>query len=413
MQITMNDSRLTHVSQLKAFLKGSQKLDLVIEEVDIDAKYQLITDVVKRLQYKKLSKKEKKVVIGYLRKLTGYKPAQMYRLVKRAAIGKLQRQGYHRVNTYRKYQATDIKLLEETDSLHLRLNTLATKEILRREVEVFGRTKFANIAKVSPGHIHNLRSHPLYQSAWVNHTKARQIPIGTTKPPESFGRPGCIRVDSVHQREIYHINAVDEITQWEVLVTVPILSERYLVAALSELVEQFPFAIFAFHSDRGGEYINYTTAHLLNKLFIEQTKSRSRRCNDNALVEGKNGSVVRKNFGWEPITQQLVDDFNQFYRQWFNPYLNYHRPCLYAQETIVGKHGRKHKLYNQVTTPYEKLKEVSKEKKQNFLKPGLTFKQLDIMAYGQSDNEFANLMREAERKLFMKNQKLQKMTNQR
>lgn len=316
MQITMDDSRLINISQLKGFLEGTQKLALFVDEDDVDSKYQFISDVVKRLKYNKLSKKEKRVVIQYLRKLTGYKSTQLYRLVSRAIMGKLKRKVYRRINTYKKYKATDIKLLEETDGLHLRLNTIATKEILRREIEVFGKTKFTNIAKISTSHIHNLRNHPIYQNAWINHTKARQTPIGTTKAPESFGKPGCIRVDSVHQREIFHINAVDEVTQWEVLVTVPVLSERYLQQALQLIMEQFPFTIFAFHSDRGGEYINYTTAHLLNKLFIEQTKSRSRHCNDNALVEGKNGSVVRKNFGWEPISQNLVDDFNQFYKQW-------------------------------------------------------------------------------------------------
>lgn len=412
MQITMDDSRLINISQLKGFLEGTQKVALSIDGDDLESKYKFISKVVKRLNYKKLSKKDKQVVIHYLRKITGYKSAQLYRLVRRAAVGKLIRKVYRRTHSHKIYQAVDIKLLEETDRLHLRLNTLATKEILRREVEIFGKGKYANIAKVSISHIHNLRDHPIYQSAWINHTKARKIAIGTTKPPQSFGKPGCIRVDSVHQREIYHINAVDEVTQWEITVTVSALSERYLVQALQEIIAQFPFPIFAFHSDRGGEYINYTTAHLLNKLFIEQTKSRSRHCNDNALVEGKNGSVIRKNFGWEPISQELVTDFNQFYKDWFNPYINYHRPSLYAEEIIIDKYGKKRKLYNQATTPYEKLKEICDQKRENYLKSGLTFNQLDVFAYAHSDNDFAALMRKAEQELFTKNQKLQNLTNQ-
>jgi transposase InsO family protein len=60
------------------------------------------------------------------------------------------------------------------------------------------------------------------------------------------------------------------------------------------MLRQFPFRILGFHSDNGSEFINHVVAELLNKLLIEQTKSRPRRCNDNALVECKNGAVIRK-----------------------------------------------------------------------------------------------------------------------
>jgi transposase InsO family protein len=406
MHITMNDSRFIHVSQLRTFLEGSQQLDVSLDELDITAKYRFISATIHRLKYSKLSKRDKMVVIRYLQKLTHYKPAQLFRLLKRASMGKLIRKIYKRINPNRHYQAMDIKLLEKTDTLHLRLNTLATKEILRREVEVFGHHEFNTIAQVSPSHIHNLRDHPIYKNAWVNHTKARQIAIGSTKPPQSFARPGCIRVDSVHQREIYHINAVDEVTQWEIVIAVVQLTEPCLKLALQTLIDQFPFTIFAFHSDRGGEYINYTTAALLNKLFIEQTKSRSRHCNDNALVEGKNGSVIRKNFGWEPIHQSMVSDFNKYYLECFNVYLNYHRPCLYVQDIIIDSHGKTRKLYNEVMVPFDKLKQVSQEKKQTYLKAGVQWKELDKIAYQYSDNDFAQMMRKAEWQLFEKNEKM-------
>ena len=45
----------------------------------------------------------------------------------------------------------------------------------------------------------------------------------------------------------------------------------------------FPFVILGFHSDNGGEFINGVVAKLLNKLLVEQTKSRSGRCNDSVL----------------------------------------------------------------------------------------------------------------------------------
>ena len=67
------------------------------------------------------------------------------------------------------------------------------------------------------------------------------------------------------------------------------------------MMEQFPFPILGFHSDNGSEFINHTVAKLLNKLLIEQTKSRPRHSNDNGLVERKNGAVIRKHMGFDHI----------------------------------------------------------------------------------------------------------------
>ena len=91
---------------------------------------------------------------------------------------------------------------------------------------------------------------------------------------------------------LYHINAVDCVTQYEAVATCERISEAYLIPVLGkELLASFPFVILGFHVDNGSEYINRHVAELLNKLLIEEfTKSRSRHSNDNALVESKNGA---------------------------------------------------------------------------------------------------------------------------
>lgn len=401
MKITMNDSRLTNVNQLRAVLKGSQELDLSLRKASIADKYQFVDQTVDRLDYGKLSKKDKKVVRKYLKKFTGYKHSQLNRLIRRAQKGKLERQPYQRVNSHKIYTGRDIKLLEKTDELHLKLNGLATKEIMRREAELFGHTKYQTIAKVSRSHLYNLRSHPIYKSHWVNHTKPRIIPIGLTQIPNHHGLPGSIRIDTVHQRDVYHINAVCEVTQWEVVVCVPTISEQFLKPALEQIIDQCPFNILNFHSDRGSEYINYVVSKLLNRLHIHQTKSRSRHPNDNALVETKNGSVIRKNMGWEHLDHGVSDLINQYYQDYFNLYLNYHRPCLFVGKTKTDRQGRKRLIYDQATTPYEKLKQIIKVKpKEKILKTNTTLTKLDTIAYSQSDNQFAEVLREKERKLF-------------
>jgi hypothetical protein len=339
------------------------------------------------------------VVLWYIQKVTGYKKERVYQLVGRAEKGSLKKALYQRIKPHKIYTSFDVKRLENTDELHLRLSEDATKEILRREYEVFGKKEFQTIARISHSHISNLRKSSTYKNFWINHTKARQIPIGITKPPENFGRPGSVRIDSVSQKDVYHINSIDEITQWEIVFCVPQLSESCMLPALQEIFDQYPFRLFNFHSDRGHETINYLVANMLQKLLIKQTKSRSYHSGDNALVETKNGSIIRKNMGWQHINQTMCDPINEYYKNHFNPYLNFHRPCAFST-IITDEKGKKKKIYNQYQVPYERLKEVPNAKK--FLKPGITFEQLDSIAYQKSDNEFATILREEERKLFQK-----------
>lgn len=165
-------------------------------------------------------------------------------------------------------------------------------------MHVFGDLRFERLASLSVSHLYNLRASKAYQRERVSFTKTRPVlnPIGIRKAPRADGKPGFIRIDSVHQGDldgtkgVYHVNAVDIVTQWEVVATCERISEAYLLPVLQGLMEQFAFRILGFHSDNGSEYINNTVAHLLEKLRVEQTKSRSRQ--SNALAESKNGAVV-------------------------------------------------------------------------------------------------------------------------
>ena len=63
--------------------------------------------------------------------------------------------------------------------------------------------------------------------------------------------------------------------------------------------------------DSGSESIHYRVAALLDKLHIGQfTKSRARRCNDNALVKGKKGAVIRHSLGYDHIPQRFAVPVN-------------------------------------------------------------------------------------------------------
>jgi len=60
-------------------------------------------------------------------------------------------------------------------------------------------------------------------------------------------------------------------------------------------------------------------AKLLNKLMIQQTKSRPRHSNDNRLAESKNGAIVRKHMGWGHVPGRHAELIQQFYTAHLNP----------------------------------------------------------------------------------------------
>jgi len=133
------------------------------------------------------------------------------------------------------------------------------------------------------------------ESITVGRTISVSRLIGIRKKHQPDGKPGYIRADTVHQgdldgvKSVYHVNLVDEVTQWEILICVDVTTEASMAYVLTEALRLFPFVIIGFHSDNGGENINGSVSVVLQKLLIEQTKSRSSRCNDNALIERKNG----------------------------------------------------------------------------------------------------------------------------
>ncbi len=100
----------------------------------------------------------------------------------------------------------------------------------------------------------------------------------------------------------------------------PHISEAWLLPVLAAMLEQFPFRIVSFHSDNGSEFINYSVSKMLNKLLIEQTKTRPRHGNDNGLAECKNGWVIRKHIGWGHIASEHAAAFDQSYIWYATPW---------------------------------------------------------------------------------------------
>lgn len=402
----MNDTHLSTLDEVEAFLAGTQALEFTF--ADAAARYAWVQTTLIRFSYAKLSRRQKGVLRRYLRHVTGYSRQQLTRLVTRyRKTGQVKKTLYVRHRFPRRYTREDIRLLAHTDELHGTLNGSATKKILERQFLIYAQPEYERLARISVAHLYNLRRHTAYirQRGQFDKTRPTRVTIADRRKPQPQGRPGYLRVDSVHQGDwdgikgVYHINAVDEVTQFECLGCAERISETYLLPVLETLLDAFPFVILGFHADNGSEYINHRLAKLLNKLLIEFTKSRSRKTNDNALVEGKNGAVVRKQFGYAHIPQKYAPLINAFNRDYLNSYLNFHRPCLFPKVTLdnQGKQ-RKRYPYETMMTPYEKLKSLPQAAQ--YLKPGVTFEKLDASALRMSDNEAASKLYEARKTLF-------------
>ncbi len=402
----MNDERLQTTGQVKQFLAGSEVLDF--GGVSVEERYQWIETVLVRFKYYQLKRAEKGVIRRYVEKVSGYSRSQVSRLIREySQRGQLRKAQYQRHRFSRSYAPADIALLARTDELHDYLSGPATKKIMEREWSIYGHSDFRNISRISIAHLYNLRRSHLYRSITKRYTRTKPavVKIGERARPAPGGSPGYIRIDTVHQGDhngekgVYHINAIDEVTQWEIVASVEKIAESYLVPVLESMLAGFPFVIRGFHSDNGSEFINKTVAKLLNKLLIRFTKCRPRHTNDNGLVETKNGSVVRKHLGYAYIPQACAKSLNQYHNDYLNPYINFHRPCFFSV-SVTDHHGKVKKTYpyQEVMTPYEKFKSLPTAEK--YLRPGVTREKLDDIASKMSDNEFAERMVKARSNLF-------------
>ena len=371
MVINMDEAKLRTVAQLQEFLDATQEIKFTGAPGEGDQqRYEHISRVLKRLAYTGLGKVERGVVLAYLRCTSGYSRSQVTRLVGRwesnrlASVPLAKRYGRPAVPFARKYTSADIELLVEMDRANEDVCGPAIVHLLQRAFCVYGDQRYERLSKLSVSHLYNLRKSGGYRALRIHFTKTRAVcnPIGVRKAPRPNGRAGWVRIDSVHQGDldgikgVYHITCVDAVSQWQVEACVQGISEAFLLPVLEMVIAQFPFKIEGFHSDNGSEYVNHKVAKMLEKLRIEQTKSRSRNSNDNALAESKNASVVRKHMGYSHIPQKYAKPINAFYQEVFNDWLNLHRPCLFATEVMSDK-GKIKKVYKNkdAKTPLECL----------------------------------------------------------
>jgi len=401
----MQNAETLTAEQISGFLKGSEGIQFSGQSRA--ERYGWTERILVAQEYGRQGKKQRGAIRSYMSKVTGLSLAQITRLIRMyVRTGKVEGKAVERRRFASKYTEQDIGLLAGVDRAHERLSGPATRCILKREYEKFGKPEFTRLAGISTSHLYNLRRSLSYrkQAAVFKPTRSSGVSIGERRRPDPQGRPGFLRIDTVHQGDwdgakgVYHINAVDTVTQWQVVGCASKISERFLIPVLRAMLHQFPFRILGFHADNGSEFINHTVARLLAKLLVEFTKSRACRSQDNALVEGKNGAIIRKLIGYGHIPAEHAEALQKFYTTHLNPYLNFHRPCGFATVSFDerGKRKREYKL-DDYATPHQKLKSLLQAR--DHLKEGISLECLDRFAKTMSDTEFARKMGAAKAKL--------------
>lgn len=400
-------TRFGTMDQVRAFLEGTEQVDFEVPSRAERLAY--IARMLAQFTYWRLGRRDKGLLVRFLCRITGYSRQQMTRLIAQyRETGRVvdRRKAPARPFATR-YTAADVALLAEVDALHGTLSGPATRKLCERAWQRFGDARYERLAGISVSHLYNLRRSAAYlrRRGPVAKTRPTPVKIGERRVPQPQGRPGFLRVDSVHTGDwdgtkgLYFINLVDEVTQYQLLAAVPRLNESNLLPVLERLLAAFPFRVLGFHSDNGSEYVNRPVAKLLNKLLVEFTKSRPRRSNDNALVESKNGSVVRKHLGYAHIPAGAAEAVNAFLRDHLWGYLNYHRPCFFPSVELDAKgRQRKRYRYQDLMTPYDKLRSLPDAGQ--YLKPGVSWETLDTLATELNDNEAARRMNEARDTLF-------------
>ena len=197
------------LEQIKTFLVSSQEIQFHAEgRADI---YAWVDRTLRQQNYPKQGRQEKGLVRQYVRKMTGLSRAQVTRLIlqypKTRAVKPTV---YLRRRFRRRFTPADVALLVQVDQAHGRLNGPATRQILTREFKVFGKAEYERLSTISVAHLYNLRNSAGYRRQRIEYTATRPTPvsIGVRRKPTPEGRPGFLRIDTVHQGDLDGVKGV-------------------------------------------------------------------------------------------------------------------------------------------------------------------------------------------------------------
>lgn len=189
--------------------------------------------------------------------------------------------------------------------------------------------------------------------------------VRTRSGPPITTRPGSVEADTVahcdDSTEGDYVNSLtftELFSGWTENRAVWNKSGEGVLAQLKELEGRVPYEMKDFHTDNGGEFLNWALhRHLTGRAApMTWTRSRAYRKNDNAHCEQKNWTHVRQLFGHDRFEHpELVACMNDLYAKEWSQFTNHFKPTfkLLRREKQAGKTKR---IYEpQPQTPYQRL----------------------------------------------------------
>jgi hypothetical protein len=352
--------------------------------MDMHSRKQLAAVVA--LRYWKATKKEKSVILSEFCSNTNYERKHAIKVLKKAVIslpGKSkEKQKRNKPSKYMLIKSTIKKLWETADypsgtRLKALLPELVNKGIYYQEIRPTGEQNIlleaistASIDRMLQSEIRaRIRKHNVQTTSGK---LKYDIPLAIDS--EAVTVPGTLEIDLVSHSGssamgefINTLNSTDIITGWYEAEAIMGKSQKAVDEAIRRIEERLPFTLKGIDSDNGTEFINGTLKRFAESRKITFTRSRPYKKNDNAHIEQKNFTHVRKIIGYARFdTKEQQDLLNDLYRNELRLFINYFQPSqkLIKKERIGSKIKR---VYDIPKTPYQRVlenKDIPEEVKQ-------------------------------------------------
>ena len=187
-----------------------------------------------------------------------------------------------------------------------------------------------------------------------------QVPIRTEH--WDVTQPGYVEIDLVSHSGahaegdfIFSLNLTDIFTGWTETRAVMGKGQRGVVAALDEMAAALPFALIAIDSDNGSEFLNAHLVRYCKQHHLQFTRSRPYKKDDNAHIEQKNWTHVRKLIGYDRFdSPRALVAMNDLYTCEWRLMMNLFQPSVKLQSK-VRKGSRLTRRYDAPQTPLDRL----------------------------------------------------------
>jgi hypothetical protein len=153
----------------------------------------------------------------------------------------------------------------------------------------------------------------------------------------------------------YTVNFVSISTFWSESAAQINKGQQRTKQSIIEIKRRLPFTLLGLDPDTGSEFINWLLKKWCDKEKIELTRSRPNHKNDNAHIEQRNFTNVRKLLGYTRIdTQEAANLMNKLYAGPWRLYVNFFQPVMQCQkkERIGSRYVRR---YDIPATPYQRV----------------------------------------------------------